>query len=163
MNDKTKLKIKRTRKKYVTTLFAFGPWALAFFVNLIFAAFLFAQFEGISRWLAMYWAVVSGTTTGFGDVLPHEQKGYIVTIYLLLSSWLIDKIAAAVLTKNVIEDPHLHSDTEQKYEQAAEAYQIKLSEIAVMGMTIDPKRIPEQVIYYRALEALQKEKRENAS
>ncbi|MEG1641813.1 MAG: potassium channel family protein [Synergistaceae bacterium] len=60
-------------------------YALAItFTALVIAAFLFAKFEGRSYSDGIWWAFVTASTTGFGDVVPATQGGRVVGMFLMV-------------------------------------------------------------------------------
>lgn len=136
--------LQRMRRKWRALVREAGPWFLAFLLNLAGCALLFSWIEdGVHPALAGYWAVVSGTTAGFGDVLPHTFWSYVLTIYTLLSSMLLNDVRAARVVKVMVEDPDLHSHEEQEVGQAHDDYQTALLEAAVRGRGVEPQSMPE--------------------
>lgn len=59
--------------------------ALALSVVLV-GATLFSLLEHISFGVALYWAVVTATTVGYGDVTPHDTAGRIVAAGVMLTT-----------------------------------------------------------------------------
>jgi voltage-gated potassium channel len=59
--------------------------AVAVLIILIGAA-LFALTQHDSYWLALYWAITTATTVGYGDVLPHNTVGRIIASAVMLTT-----------------------------------------------------------------------------
>src|ERR1700722_10209953 len=53
---------------------------------LVLGAALFALTQHVSIGLAMYWAVTTATTVGYGDVLPHNTAGRIIASCVMLTT-----------------------------------------------------------------------------
>jgi voltage-gated potassium channel len=49
-------------------------------------AALFSIFEHVSFGIALYWAIVTATTVGYGDVTPHDSSGRIVAAGVMLTT-----------------------------------------------------------------------------
>ncbi len=63
-------------------------WALVITAVLIIlvAAGLFALTQHDSYWLALYWAITTATTVGYGDVLPHNTIGRVIASFVMLTT-----------------------------------------------------------------------------
>ena len=63
-------------------------WALFALGNaiLLAGAALFAVTQHDSFWLALYWAITTATTVGYGDVLPHNTGGRVIASAVMLTT-----------------------------------------------------------------------------
>lgn len=52
----------------------------------VIGALLFSIFEHVSFGLAMYWAVTTATTVGYGDVTPHNTAGRVIAAGVMLTT-----------------------------------------------------------------------------
>ena len=63
------------------------PALIALSVGIILAsAGLFALTQHDSYWLALYWAITTATTVGYGDVLPHNTIGRVIASFVMLTT-----------------------------------------------------------------------------
>ena len=100
------------------------PALVVFWINLAACGLVFAALEPDDNWLVgLYWSAVTGSTTGFGDVLPSSVASMLLTIYAIASSWVLNLVIATLLIKNVLPEPHLFTDAEQRHSQAHDAVQ----------------------------------------
>lgn len=70
--------------------------------------------EGWQAADSAWWSVVTGTTTGYGDLAPDTSLGRLVAAWLMVSTQVMGWILAAVLAGRVIANEHLFSDAEQR-------------------------------------------------
>lgn len=86
-------------------------------------AILFTVLGGVSFWFfegtnpidTLYWAIVSGTSTGYGDVTPKTVGGRITTlVYLILMIYVITPILTARIAAYMIVNNDAWTDTEQE-------------------------------------------------
>jgi voltage-gated potassium channel len=55
-------------------------------VILLLGAALFSLTQHVSLGIALYWAVTTATTVGYGDVLPHNTAGRIIASFVMLTT-----------------------------------------------------------------------------
>jgi hypothetical protein len=63
---------------------------------------------------SMWWAVVTGSTVGYGDQYPETTAGRGVGAFLIISMVILVACATANLTARLIPDPHQFTDDEQR-------------------------------------------------
>jgi len=83
-------------------------------VNVAACAGLFTATEGTDYLSALYWAVTTATTTGYGDLSPATTLGRLVGMWLMVSSVGLVAVATARLAARLVQDPHLFSHQEQE-------------------------------------------------
>ena len=52
----------------------------------IVGAVLFSVTQGVSIGIALYWAITTATTVGYGDVLPHDSAGRLIAAGVMLTT-----------------------------------------------------------------------------
>jgi len=83
-------------RRHITVLFA------AFVVVVLGGAGVFAATQGIGYGSALYWAVTTATTVGYGDISPHNTSGRIVASVVMLTAIpLLGAIFAVVTSASV--------------------------------------------------------------
>lgn len=79
------------------------------------SAGLYALFEGAAFADALWWAIVTATTTGYGDIAPKTLPGRAVAFLLMhLAVFLIIPLIVARIITNVIEDSDRFTHAEQE-------------------------------------------------
>lgn len=107
---------KRTIDYMIACTNSVGELLTWYFGSLVIAALLFSFFEHRSLWDAFWWACVTATTTGYGDISPQSIGGRITGIVLMHFSilfvlpLLIARIAAALI-------PHKNEFTEEEQQE----------------------------------------------
>jgi hypothetical protein len=119
------------------------PWLLGLIGNATGTVLLFGAAEHTNVFRALWFGLVSGTTTGFGDVLPTTSWGYALAAYLLASCWVLDRITTARLLKVLIEDPDLYSHAEQERDEAAGELQLAWLHTLLQYHGLNPRDTPE--------------------
>lgn len=75
---------------------------------------LYWAIEGTGPIASMWWAIVTGTTTGYGDYSPVTTAGRGVAVLFMLSMLLLVLCAGAHFTRAVLHDPDAFTDAEQR-------------------------------------------------
>lgn len=101
--------------KFITrctnTLFELWIWL---FATLAFAALLFSWFEGVDYWKAFYWACVTATSTGYGDISPKTVPGQILSIVLMfMALFFILPLMIARVINSLVENHDAWTHDEQ--------------------------------------------------
>ncbi len=82
--------------------------------DFVLASGLYWAIEGTGPVASMWWAVVTGTTTGYGDYSPVTTAGRGVAVAFMLSMLLLVLCAGAHFTRAVLHDPDAFTDAEQR-------------------------------------------------
>ncbi len=61
-----------------------------------------------------WWAIVTGSTTGYGDLYPQTTAGRGVAAFLMCTMVIMLASFTAQMAARLIPDPHLFSDQEQR-------------------------------------------------
>lgn len=90
-------------------------WLLgAFVVNLGISSGLYAWSEHKGPVTSMWWSVVSGSTTGYGDQYPVTTAGRAIACWLIVSMIFLVAVTTGQVTQAVLDDPDAWTDAEQK-------------------------------------------------
>ena len=152
------------------------PWVRRFVMNIVIAGWVFAavetylaaEGEGMTFWEGFFngpwWGIVTGTTTGYGDLYPNSIPGKWLAVYLMLSSIGLQTITIIKGTEVMVKNPHLYSHAEQEREEAKSdlslAINMRMAEFP--GVPFDPKSLPEYTRLEKALLAVETEERADA-
>lgn len=82
--------------------------------DFLLASGLYWAIEGTGPVASMWWAIVTGTTTGYGDYSPVTTAGRGVAVAFMLSMLLLVLCAGAHFTRAVLHDPDAFTDAEQR-------------------------------------------------
>ncbi|OQX74022.1 MAG: hypothetical protein B6D59_03770 [Campylobacteraceae bacterium 4484_4] len=95
---------------FVEKRFEFFTLLVLFAFMVFFAATVIFIFEGggenphVNNFFdAIYWAVVTITTVGFGDITPHTLEGRFVTIFLIVGGLGIISFVTSIITTSMTE------------------------------------------------------------
>jgi hypothetical protein len=75
---------------------------------------LYWAIEGTGPVASMWWAIVTGTTTGYGDYSPVTTAGRGVAVVFMLSMLMLVLCVGAHFTRTVLHDPDAFTDAEQR-------------------------------------------------
>jgi voltage-gated potassium channel len=100
-----------------------GELLLIYAGLVVFAAAGFAYFEGKSFGDALWWSVVTTTTTGYGDISPQTLGGRVMAAFVMLAAilfvlpLLIGRIALAMIENR---DAYTHEEQEAMKRELSE-------------------------------------------
>ena len=107
--------VQQVAVKAVSRLFSSGRRVVvAIVMNVVLCAGLFMLFEGGNYFDALYWAVTTASTAGYGDLSPATAPGRLASMWLMVSSVALVAIATARLAAQLVQDPHLFAHDEQE-------------------------------------------------
>jgi voltage-gated potassium channel len=71
--------------------------------------------------VAMYWATVTMTTVGYGDITPHTSLGKLIASFMMLLGWGILAVPTGIVTAEMTAQGFARRDAERKGERACPA------------------------------------------
>lgn len=78
-------------------------------------ALLYWNFEQVNPFEAMYWSIVSGSSTGYGDITPKTAGGRITTmVYIIVMIWVVSPILQGRITAYMTVDNNAWTNDEQE-------------------------------------------------
>lgn len=87
----------------------------AYLGMLMLAALLFSYFEHVHFWDAFWWASVTSTTTGYGDMYPKTIPGQVVAWFLMhISIFFVLPLIISHVCSALIKNQHEFSHEEQE-------------------------------------------------
>lgn len=102
----------KTIHKYTDT---FLEVAVIYVVCITLAASLFSYFEGETFLKSLYWAGITATSTGYGDITPKTGLGMVLAFLLThLSIFFIAPLIVVRLTQRIIRDDNEWTHEEQE-------------------------------------------------
>lgn len=76
---------------------------VAAIICILTGAALFAHFEHHTFLTALYWAVVTASTVGYGDIAPHTEIGRIITVGVIITSVPLFGALFSILAARIAE------------------------------------------------------------
>lgn len=91
-----------------------GEVATLYGVLLLVAATLFSLIEGIPFEKALYWAAITSTTVGYGDISPKTIPGELIAAFTALGGIVVVALLTAHIMGKVMKDDHKLTHEEQE-------------------------------------------------
>jgi voltage-gated potassium channel len=91
----------------------FQSLVVAFVGLILLAAFLFSLVEPVSFGHAVYWAITTATTTGYGDISPASGLGMAIANALQVSGLILGAFLVAHVLDRLRKDEHKFTEQEQ--------------------------------------------------
>ena len=92
-----------------------GELLVVYTMLVLITASVFSYAEGLSLWDSIWWAVVTSTSTGFGDFYPKTVLGRIDGIILMVTSiFVIIPLIVTRLVQTIIADRNAFTHEEQE-------------------------------------------------
>jgi voltage-gated potassium channel len=93
----------------------FAELVLIYAALILIASLLFSAFEGVNFADSAWWAIVTATTTGYGDISPKTVGGRVVAFVLMhLAVFLIIPLIVGRIITNFIENRDAFTHHEQE-------------------------------------------------
>jgi voltage-gated potassium channel len=101
-----------TIQKYTDTLLEV---IVLYIVCLLVAAVTFSFVEGETFIKSLYWAGITTTTTGYGDITPKTVPGMVLAFVVThLSAFVIAPLVIVKLNQKMLRDENVFTDAEQR-------------------------------------------------
>jgi voltage-gated potassium channel len=71
--------------------------------------------------VAMYWATVTMTTVGYGDITPHTNAGKMIASFMMLLGWSILAVPTAIVTAEMTSQDFLRRERQRAATRACPA------------------------------------------
>lgn len=82
--------------------------------DIVFSGLVYAAVEHHGPITSMWWAVVTGTTTGYGDQYPKTTPGRAVGVWMMFTGILLVSVGIAQLASKLIVDRNVFTNEEQE-------------------------------------------------
>lgn len=76
---------------------------------------------------SVYWAIVTMTTVGYGDITPVTPIGRLLSAFVMLLGYTIIAVPTGIVTANIIDDTNELSKTDGKEEKHCPKCDTKVS------------------------------------
>lgn len=111
-----------------------GIVLLTFLLLFTIAGGVYSMIEGKGPIEGQWWAIVTGSTTGYGDQYPVTMYGRLTAAILMVATqWWLTPIWTALLVVYLMPDPNEWTHAEQEEVKA------ELREIKQLLLTLTPK------------------------
>jgi voltage-gated potassium channel len=87
---------------------------IVFTINLLLGAYLFSFLENVPLSSGLWWAIVTASTVGYGQIVPETGAGQILGSYFILINFLfLGPLIVASILINLIQDKNEFTKDEQ--------------------------------------------------
>ncbi len=85
-------------------------------ILIIFSTIAFSYLEGKDMFASLYWAVITSTSTGYGDISPATTGGRFLAMFVTLGSvFFIGPMIVGHIIGNLMKDEHKFTHEEQEF------------------------------------------------